>query len=243
MLAAGGTFLSNGYSGTLGGPRNPLSGRSGWTGNSGGFVWTQVQLAPGLLNEPIRFRWIMAQDRNGSGEGWYVDDVATTTAGYEEPGVPELDLAAVDGTAAELGGTDPSEVRVVTPLPLLTPRPFSLTSGGTAAAADVTGLDLASMPAGRTAEPIILTAVNDGLVEGPETLKLTLDPDSSYLVGATGMISAPLSFLPDDVVMFAEQSTDLANWDSVGMQTLADAFAFPLAGPEQFLRIGVELAP
>jgi hypothetical protein len=181
----------------------------------------------------------MAQDRNGSGEGWYLDEVATTTVGYEEPGVPELDLAVVDGTAAELGGTGQSELQVVTPLPLLAPLPLLLTTGGTAAAADVTGLDLASMPAGRTAEPIILTAVNDGLVEGPETLTLTLDPDSSYLVGATGTIPVTIVDTPYGQWAF----TNLATWNSVGMQTLSDAFAFPIAGPEQFLRIGVDLVP
>ncbi|MEP4076257.1 matrixin family metalloprotease [Haloferula sp.] len=309
VLAAGCTFLENGYSGTLGGPQNPLTGRSGWTGNSGAFVQTSVDLPSALLNQPIRFRWIMAQDRNGSEEGWFVDDVVTTTAGYETPGVPQLDLAVVDGTAAEFGGTDTAEVQVVTPLPMLDSVALSLTTGGSAEAEDVTGLGLASMPAAQTEEPIILTAVSDEAVEGPETLTLDLDASTAFLPGSNGQaavtisdtpygqwaftnlgagplngpledkdgdfynntleyafgtdgdstndhpvpvvfedggllkISAPLATLPIDVVMFAQQSVDLTNWDSVGMQTLSDAFAFPMAEEQQFLRIGVELVP
>jgi hypothetical protein len=56
-------------------------------------------------------------------------------------------------------------------------------------------------------------------------------------------IAAPLGSLPADVIMFAQQSGDLVSWNSDGMVTLADAFGFPLSGPNQFLRIGVQLAP
>ena len=173
----------------------------------------------------------------------------------------------------------------------------------------MTGLGLASMPAGQTAASIVLTAVNDGLVEGAETLTLDLAASAAFLDGANGQaavsiadtpygqwaftnlgvgpgngplddkdgdffnntveyafgtdgdsssdrpdplvfedggllkISAPLATLPADVIMFAQQTNDLQTWDSVGMQTLSDAFAFPMSGDEQFLRIGVQLAP
>ncbi len=311
IVTAGGAFLEGGYDSTFGnGQQNPLAGRDAWSGNSGGFLRTRVSVTGGLLGVPIRFRWVMGHDLMGSGEGWYVDDLVLKSGQYQVLGVPQLDLAVVDGVAAEFGGTDTAEVRVETPLPLLGATGFSLTAGGTAdAGSDVTGLGVVSLPAGQTQLALVLTAVSDGLVEGPETLTLDLAASAAYLDGPNGTavvslldapygqwaftnlgvgplsgpledkdgdeynnsleyawgtdgddalahpdpvvssgggllkISAPLASLPADVFLFAEESADLETWSSSGMQTLTDAFGFPLAGPSQFLRIGVELLP
>ena len=216
----------------------------------------------------------------------------------------------VDGLASEFGGSDTAEVQVTTPLPLLTATPLSLLTSGTAnPATDVTGLGLSSLPSGQTAASIVLTAVNDGEVEGPEELILDFAASAVFTAGAYGsaavtiedtpygqwaftnlgvgplsgpledkdgdlfnnlyeyawgtdgdvagsypqsvvsaaggllQITAPLSALPADVIMFAEESADLDTWTGTGMQTLGDAFGFPLAGPDQFIRIGVQVAP
>jgi hypothetical protein len=77
ILAAGGTFVSGGYNGTISTCcGNPLAGRQAWTGNSGGFITTTVNLPYSSL--PIMLRWRMGSDSSSSGEGWRIDSVAIT---------------------------------------------------------------------------------------------------------------------------------------------------------------------
>jgi hypothetical protein len=85
ILAAGGSFVSGGYSGALsleaGGP---LAGRQAWTGSSifgsNGFVLTQATLPSGVLGNSIKLRWRAGFDASGnpSGAGWRIDDVAVS---------------------------------------------------------------------------------------------------------------------------------------------------------------------
>jgi hypothetical protein len=75
IVAAGGTFVHGGYNGTISACcGNPLAGRQAWTGNSGGFIATTVNLPP----NPCRLRWRMGSDSSVSGEGWRIDSVAIT---------------------------------------------------------------------------------------------------------------------------------------------------------------------
>jgi hypothetical protein len=77
ILAAGGTFTSGGYNGTISTCcGNPLAGRQAWTGNSGGFIATTVNLPYSSL--PIILRWRMGSDSGVAGEGWRIDSVAIT---------------------------------------------------------------------------------------------------------------------------------------------------------------------
>jgi hypothetical protein len=99
ILAAGGTFLRGGYNGTVSTCcGNPLAGRQAWTGNSGGFIETDVEGLP--TGVPIVLRWRMASDSSGSGEGWRVDDIVI---GCERP--------------------TPTPTPSATPAPRVTPRP------------------------------------------------------------------------------------------------------------------------
>jgi hypothetical protein len=75
ILAVGGSFSIGGYNRTISPDRgSPIAGRQAWSGNSGGFICTVVNLP--LLPPGGRFRWRMASDNSGSGEGWRVDTVA-----------------------------------------------------------------------------------------------------------------------------------------------------------------------
>jgi hypothetical protein len=76
ILAAGGSFDTGGYNGTISTCcGNPLAGRPAWTGDSGGFILTAVDLAA-FFGHSIVLRWRMASDSSGSGDGWRVDDIA-----------------------------------------------------------------------------------------------------------------------------------------------------------------------
>jgi len=74
ILAIGGSFSIGGYNRTISTDRgSPIAGRQAWSGNSGGFICTVVNLP--FLPPGGRFRWRMASDNSGSGEGWRVDTV------------------------------------------------------------------------------------------------------------------------------------------------------------------------
>jgi hypothetical protein len=63
IVAAGGGFASGGYNATLpADPDNPLSGRRVWTGNSGGFITTIVNLPAGASGQMVQFRWRTGYD-------------------------------------------------------------------------------------------------------------------------------------------------------------------------------------
>ncbi|MBO0695607.1 MAG: hypothetical protein J2P56_05840 [Verrucomicrobia bacterium] len=79
ILAAGGTFGSGGYNGTISSCcGNPLAGRQAWTGNSGGFITTTVNLP--YSSVPVTLRWRMGSDSGTSSEGWRIDSVVITQA-------------------------------------------------------------------------------------------------------------------------------------------------------------------
>ena len=87
ILAAGGTFTANGYTGLLGGgANNPLAGRSAWTGNSAGYVTTTAQLPASANGKIVQLRWRMGSDDNtvgtGPNPGWNVDGITLTGASF-----------------------------------------------------------------------------------------------------------------------------------------------------------------
>jgi hypothetical protein len=75
ILDAGGSFVVGGYNRTISTDRgSPIAGRRAWSGNSGGFITTQVVV---IINgfSGTKLRWRMASDMSGSNEGWRVDTV------------------------------------------------------------------------------------------------------------------------------------------------------------------------
>jgi hypothetical protein len=99
ILAAGASFASNGYTRTIDvTDDNPLDGRQVWSGSSGGFITTKINLPAAAAGQNIQLKWRLATDTaNGyGGTGWYVDTVAITegysccTPGTNAP--PVIDL-------------------------------------------------------------------------------------------------------------------------------------------------------
>jgi hypothetical protein len=82
ILSAGGTFTSFGYNRTITNIyANPLSGRQCWSGNSGGYVTTAVNLPQSAQGQTIQLRWRCGTD-SGNGQffnGWQIDSIAITT--------------------------------------------------------------------------------------------------------------------------------------------------------------------
>lgn len=79
FIAMGGSFITNGYNGTLpSGFGNPLGARPAWTGDSGGFVTTTARLPGSAAGKQIQLRWICGTDNSAGNTGWYVDSVLVT---------------------------------------------------------------------------------------------------------------------------------------------------------------------
>ncbi|MFZ9387821.1 MAG: proprotein convertase P-domain-containing protein [Chitinophagaceae bacterium] len=82
ILAAGGSFASGGYNGTISNSfGSPIAGRQAWTGNSGGFQTTLVNLPAAANGQSVVFRFRRATDSSVSNVGAYIDNVALIDPG------------------------------------------------------------------------------------------------------------------------------------------------------------------
>jgi photosystem II stability/assembly factor-like uncharacterized protein len=83
ILAAGGSFAEGGYNGSIAVTDSVLTGRMAWTGNSGGFITTTVNLPAAAFGQNAQFRWRTAYDTgtHPAGGGLRIDslDIHTTT--------------------------------------------------------------------------------------------------------------------------------------------------------------------
>jgi serine protease AprX len=122
ILAAGGTFAIGGYNRRISTDRgSPIAGRRAWSGNSGGFVTTVVDL-PMFLPVGSKLRWRMASDTNGSGEGWRVDTVNIAGC-VSEPCPTPTATATPTSTATATATVTPTGRPQMTPRPRPTPPP------------------------------------------------------------------------------------------------------------------------
>ncbi len=78
IITAGGTFVSGAYPRALNTSANPLSARQAWTGTSGGFITTEINIPATASGHNVRFKWRMGSDASVAGVGWYVDTIAVT---------------------------------------------------------------------------------------------------------------------------------------------------------------------
>ncbi|HMG36534.1 MAG TPA: M36 family metallopeptidase [Blastocatellia bacterium] len=112
IVAAGGIFLSGGYTGALatgGGSAPTINGRNAWTGTSGGFITTTAILPASAAGHDVMFRFIMGSDSSVGSSGWFIDDL--TVSGMTEC---HPDLAPVISCPANIvHGTDPGQCSAV----------------------------------------------------------------------------------------------------------------------------------
>lgn len=79
IITAGGSFVTGGYNLTIDPTYgNPLGARPAWSGLSGGFITTRVNLPAGTAGHNVQFRWRMASDESYKYDGWYVDTVSVS---------------------------------------------------------------------------------------------------------------------------------------------------------------------
>ena len=74
----GGSFVSGGYNNTIG--CSPLVGRMAWSGNSGGYIDTVINLGPNLAGQTVTFRFRVTSDEAVSAPGVHIDNLVFTNA-------------------------------------------------------------------------------------------------------------------------------------------------------------------
>jgi hypothetical protein len=160
ILAAGGSFASGGYTSIIStNYGNPLGGRFAWSGTSGSFVSTIVNLPSTASGQTVQFRWRCGTD-NGTGySGWRIDTVAVNsraclccTTSNAPPALP----AQIDHTIDEL---------------------TTLSVTNTASDPDLPGQSLVyalvNPPAGATIDTNGIITWTPGEAQGPSTNKIT----------------------------------------------------------------------
>ena len=118
---------------------------------------------------------------------------------YRVVGAPRVVITAVDATATEAGPTT-GAFRVTRTGSTAAPLTVFYTVGGTA----TPGTDYAALPgsltlpAGVATADILVTPINDSLMEGNETVLLTLRPTAPYTIGSPN--SATVTLVSDERV-------------------------------------------
>jgi hypothetical protein len=97
---------------------SPLAGRPAWSGNSGGFITTVVNLPPEIGNAVLR--WRMASDNAGSSEGWRVDTASVIWCHFEGTPTPTPSITPTP-TPTVTPTTTPTATPTVTATPTAAP--------------------------------------------------------------------------------------------------------------------------
>lgn len=112
ILAAGGSFVSGGYTNTMFGccGGNPIGAREAWAGGTQAtFVNTRVTLPTAAAGEPVQFRWRFGTDSSTAApgaNGWWIDSVTLGPAG---PAGPAAALSAASLALEVPGGATLAE--------------------------------------------------------------------------------------------------------------------------------------
>lgn len=122
IIAAGGTFVSGGYSSVIDSTfSSPIAGRAAWSGSSGNYLTTTVNLPVLTTNSSIQLRWRCGTDNGNTATGWRIDTISLSNrvclcciSGTNTPALPaqanrvinELSTLTVTNTATD---ADPGE--------------------------------------------------------------------------------------------------------------------------------------
>ncbi|MUG95831.1 hypothetical protein F7734_27120 [Scytonema sp. UIC 10036] len=143
------------------------------------------------------FRWLDF-DPTGADDGLAIDDFSLSPTVAPPPTVPTVTIAATDANATE-AGTDPGTFRITRSGDTTNALNVNYAVAGTATGTDYTQTltGTATILAGASSVDITITPVDDALVEGNETVTLTLVDTADYDLGATS--TATVTIADNDV--------------------------------------------
>ncbi|GEM_PF-3160615 len=173
IVTAGGSFVTGGYN----------SG-SGWTGDSGGYILTVVNLPAAGNGKVVQFRWRLTTDAGGAAPGWRIDDVGLIVAQAMDHGDAPISYGTLrSGNGARhgasgllLGAVRDSEADVFPPL--------DGTSDDTVGSDDDDGVSLLPLIAGGTGAATVTVTGAAGRLDA------WIDFDQNGVFGASERITA-----------------------------------------------------
>jgi len=130
IIAAGGSFVTGGYNGTIySGYSNPLAGRAGWCYSGTAFEAVSVNMPPASTGQPTQLRWRIATDSSVGATGWWIDTIVLPLCEIQCVGTPRIceppddcHFAKCDKFASEcVVGTQPDGTTCVDANPCTTP--------------------------------------------------------------------------------------------------------------------------
>jgi len=118
--SSGAVLASNGYTTTIAatGPppsRSDFAGLSAWSGNSGGFIETVVNLndTPKYAGHSLRMRWRLATNSGTASAGWHVDSMALIGGGDLANQAPQITVAADSSSTETVTDPDGTAYQIV----------------------------------------------------------------------------------------------------------------------------------
>lgn len=256
ILAAGGSFVSGGYTriiSTETNSDNPLTGRQAWGGNSGGFISSVVNLPPNAAGQTIQLQWRFGVDTGNyyGGSGWYIDSLSIRDGGICCN--PSADVALFESTSPEpvglgqiltysivvsnLGPGSAFGVMVSNELPNTVF--FSSGSAGCTFTNGIVLCDAGTVPAGTTTNYSfqVVPTTTDSITNLSAIAAFTPDPDISNnaltTVSTVSTNAAPVVYLQSTNAVAARGGIATLQANAFGVTPLAFQWFFngnPLAG-------------
>ncbi len=132
ILDAGGSFVVGGYTHTVSSSfQSPILGRHAWSGYSGGFITTTVNLPSAAAGQNIVLRWRLVSDNSNSATGWRIDTVRIIDCVATPTPTPTPTATATPSptpTATPTPTASPTATPTSTPTvtPTVTPTPTAI---------------------------------------------------------------------------------------------------------------------
>jgi len=166
-------------------PANPNANHVAFGDESHGYVSTRLDLSI-LKGQNVRFRWHTSTDGSVSGPfGWVLDDVRVYTCSNEPPPPAEVAFSDATYSVSEAGVAATITVSRTGGASHSFTIDYSTADGSAAAGADYTATNGTLFFAdGEASQTFSVPILEDGLIEGDETIVLTLSGESGAILGA-----------------------------------------------------------
>jgi uncharacterized repeat protein (TIGR01451 family) len=180
IISAGGSFVSNGYNGTIySGSGNPLAGQQAWCGNSGAWIATTVTLPAAAAGQNVQLRWGCATGNAYPAIGWAIDAISLEDTYYS--------CCADSASLSVIQTATPSQFT----LGQNGTYTITVTNAGPDLAADVVVTDtlpsevtfVSASPAGVYGNGVVVWSIGAILSNGSSTMTVTV------LAGESGVIT------------------------------------------------------
>lgn len=233
--AAQGTFPENGYTQTIdSGFGSAIAGQRAWSGSSGGAQTVMATFPDEALGKSVRIRWRFASDSSVSSNFWRIDNILLsgyTCCSSSNAPTPVLSITTSDSIAQEFNTADTATFTIasdISPSSKLN-IPYTVSGEATPGTDYIALAGMATINAGSQQTSITITAIEDLISEGNETVTVTLTASPNYTIAPeSGSATAAIFDLPFDrwrretFSPGATETGDIQDFDNDGLKNLVE---------------------